>query len=205
MWKVLTEMIDSPKVDTYTVVQNYFVRTYAATVCTAIRRESDNDSRTTSLTHCLQSLLASPESFTRERYIEQLALQTKDDRDTDYWSSGFDRFAPNGSDHIEPGVVEASLDRLRLATVPVKKYTNQVIAHRQRTNGSVEPVSVTFGEINHALDELGAIVKHYYSLRHPGSMLASLTPVVGLDFMKMFQSAWFPEGSVLALDRADEF
>ena len=41
MWRTLVEVLDSSKVTKYIVMQNYLVRTYTTTVCTAIRRPSE--------------------------------------------------------------------------------------------------------------------------------------------------------------------
>jgi hypothetical protein len=51
MWRTLLKLWEHsvPLDQQYTVVHNYFVRTYVSTVSTAIRREADKDARTTAL------------------------------------------------------------------------------------------------------------------------------------------------------------
>lgn len=192
MWKTLTGMLDSSGVEQYTVVQNYFVRTYAATMCVGIRREVDRDARTTSLARCLQLLKDSPRSVTRQRF-EHIVDETVDPAYQDSIRKGFDDFAPSGRDRVDPEVVAADLERMDTAAEPVRRYAIEVVAHRQRSNGEVEPATVTFREINDALDVVGDVTKKYYRLRHPGSVLGALTPTVGFNFLEMFRKPWWTE------------
>ncbi|HEX4402882.1 MAG TPA: hypothetical protein VHZ98_16290 [Galbitalea sp.] len=203
MWKTITGILDNSGIKQYVVVQNYLVRTYAATMCTGIRRESDIDTKTTSLARCLQILIDSPKVFTRRRFDQLLRQGGNTDWYNDFGSGGFDVFASKDGELLDPGKVQASLDRLHAAVEPVRRYTNEVVAHRQRADGAIEPVVVTYDEIDHALDELGVITKQYYSLRHPDAQLAFLTPIVDLGFLNMFQVPWFPAGSTLADNRRD--
>ena len=67
MWYKIMGILDSSGVERYTVVQNYLVRTYTTTVCSAIRREVDNRRDTTSLARCLNLLTRSPKSLPLRR------------------------------------------------------------------------------------------------------------------------------------------
>ena len=59
MWRALTGLMKNGVPERqYVVVQNYLIRTYYATMCTGIRREIDNDRRTTSLARCLRTLVS---------------------------------------------------------------------------------------------------------------------------------------------------
>ncbi len=194
MWHTIRGILDSSGVEQYTVVQNYFIRTYTATVCTAIRREADDNPRTTSLKRCLRLLIKSRSSVTRERFTDLYCAASGSDHAELDAHEAFRVFAPHGGDTVESATVNASLQRLDNAAKNVKKYTDEVLAHRQY----LEPVTVTFDEINHAFDELGEITKQYYRLRHPGEMLFRLTPVVGYEFLNMFMDPWFARGSTLA-------
>jgi hypothetical protein len=192
MWRTITDLLEG--VDQHVLVNNYLLRTYVGTVCTAVRREVDRDSRTTSLARCLTQLIESPYFATRSRYAALVREAATDLELIPRGVSAFDRFAPNGGQHVDPTVVQSSLDRLDSAAGPIRKYTNQVLAHRQRKSGEVDAVSVSFPEINHALDELGAVTKEYWSLRHPGQILGNLTPITGLDFLHVFDVPWRREG-----------
>ncbi len=54
-----------------------------------------------------------------------------------------------------------------------------------------------FDDLNHALDELGATTKKYYRLRHPGSTLGGLTPIVGRAFLNDVRKALVHRGTPL--------
>ena len=197
MWRAITGLMNNGVPDRqYTIVQNYFVRTYVGTVCTAIRREADNDTRTSSLARCLAVLVECPHFATRARHVDAARQQ----RDTsgaairdDELGVTFHPFAPGGGDHIDPDVAAGALHRLTSAVAPVRKYTNKVLAHRER-NGVVEELTPSWSEINHALDEVGRITQQFYALRHPGTQLASVTPVPDLKFISMFRVPWYSEG-----------
>jgi|SRR5450755_411135 len=194
MWRTILDLTASSGVTQYTVVQNYLIRTYVATVCTAIRREVDSDARTTSLARCLHRLVDAPDTMTRARYAEIVRAACEPEHAERLAREGFDRFAPGGGEVLEVDLILASIARIRDAAEPVKKYTDEVLAHRQRANGNVVAVAPSFDDINHALDELGEVTKQYFALRHPTQMLAALTPIVDYTFLNMFKEPWYTEG-----------
>jgi hypothetical protein len=195
MWHKINGMLDSSGVERYTIVQNYLVRTYTTTVCSAIRREVDVRRDTTSLTRCLNLLIRSPQSFTWERFSALYPTQDPVDETEKRARAAFVIFAPSGGDVVESAFVNTIIERFTNAARPVKKYTDEIVAHRN-TGGTMEPVTVSFDAIDHALDELGAVIRMFHGLRYPGEMLARSTPVVDLTFLRMFQVPWFPEGSI---------
>lgn len=202
MWRTIIELMKSVP-EQYVVVQNYMLRTYVATVCTAIRREADRDARTTSLARCLQGLVDCPHFASRERWVST-ALEHGDGDDRQRATRGFDEFGGTTGEFLDRDLVQSDLERLHVLAGPIKKYTNQVIAHRQRRPGDVEAISVSFQEINTALDGLGALAQKYYRLRHPGVALAGLTPVVDLGFLRMFERPWLTPGFVPPATWEDE-
>lgn len=194
MWRVLISLMENGVPERqYVVVQNYFLRTYVGTVCTAIRREADIDVRTSSLARCLKALIECPHFATRTRYQEIIRERQPDEDLYQRAIALFDVFAPSGGEHIDPAVPEAALRQLADAAAPIRKYTNKVLAHRERRPGDVERVSVTFGEINAALDEVGRITKEFYGLRHPGETLWRVTPTTELQFVSMFEVPWYTD------------
>jgi hypothetical protein len=198
MWRAITSlMANGVPEKQYVVVQNYFIKTYVTTMCTAIRREADFDARTSSLARCLRALIECPHFMTRTRYVAEAFRDRGDDRggpNEREVRGGFDQFAPGGAEFVDSAVVQDALDRLTAAAAPVRKYTNKVIAHRDRAKDDVELLTPSWNQINAGLDELGRVTKQFYSLRHPATHLAYLTPIVGLDFVLMFRVAWWSEG-----------
>lgn len=196
VFRTVTGMLEHSGVPQYATVQNYLLRTYVATICTAVRREADADQRTTSLARCLRALVERPHFASRARFTALVAA-TLTDEASDYVqqvaAEGFLRFAPDGGDHIDPGLVAQSIERLLTAAAPVRKYTNQVIAHRER-QGKVRREHVSFEQINNALDELSEVARQYYTLRHPGVELLMFTPSADLTFLNMFKKPWYQDG-----------
>lgn len=197
MWRAIISLMANGVPDKqYTVVQNYFVRTYVATICTAIRREADLDSRTTSLARCLHSLIECPHFATRTRYVA-LARAAHPDADPGIdaeMAKGFDRFAPDGGEYLDPALIEQAITDLAVKAQPIKQYTNKVLAHRERAPGDLEKLTPSFETINAALDGLGEIFRQFFSLRHPGTHLGTLTPVPDLAFVSMFKVPWYSQG-----------
>jgi hypothetical protein len=189
MWRAITGMLEHSGVPQDPYVQRYLLRTYVVTVCTAIRREADRDSRTTSLARCLALLIDQPSLITRTRYraLTTALGHVQTDALADEM---FDRFAPAGADLLDPALIRGQLDSLNVAVQPIRKYTDQVIAHRD----SRQPDPINFDQINHALQALGLVYAHYFSLREPGTRTASVGPIMGLQFLDMFKQPWYREG-----------
>ncbi len=94
--------------------------------------------------------------------------------------------------HVDPLLVAADMNSLRSVAEPVRDYVNKVLAHRERAvDGQPLVIKLTFDEVNTSLDEVGRVTKRYYSLRHPGTVLASLTPGADLMFLNMFKEPWY--------------
>lgn len=197
MWKTIAGLVDHAVTEQYVVVQNYLVRTYVTTVASAVRREADRDDRTTSLARCLQALIDCPHFASRSRFRALIDEKVDAKLAEEIARDGFDLFGPGSAEFVDPSVVSADLERLHAAAAPIRKYTNKVIAHRERRPGQVERVSVSMPQLDHALDVLGDITKKYYRLRHPGVMLGGLTPLVDLSFLHMFEVPWYSEGFVV--------
>jgi hypothetical protein len=125
MWRALTGLMNNGVPNQSSSVRNYFIRTYVATVCSAIRREADRDARTTSLARCLQALIGCPHFASRRRYeaLRHAAIGEASSPVGD--PSGDDEFS-GGGEFIDIDIVRAALDRLTAAAQPIKTYTNKV-------------------------------------------------------------------------------
>jgi len=152
LWRTIIEMLQHSDAKQYATVQNYLLRTYVSTVCTAIRREADRDSRTTSLARCLQMLIDCPHFATRTRFNELLDATTAPELAEERARRGFDQFASSGQEALDVSMIQRDLESLQNAAAPVKKYTDKVIAHRENTQGGTKRANVSFDQINDALD-----------------------------------------------------
>lgn len=194
VWRTLIEMLRHSEIKQYATMQNYMLTTYVATICTGIRRECDLDTRTTSLVRCLQMLVDGPRIASRERFIRSVEATVED---RELWpgvSASFDVFAPGGLGYVESTLITADIRNLRSVADPVREYVNKVLAHRERgIDGQPLVIDLPFKEINAALDEVGRVTKHYYSLRYPGMTLVAVTPAADLMFLNMFKEPWYRE------------
>lgn len=193
LWLAINGMLDNSGVQQYASVQNYLIRTYVTTICTGIRRECDPDPRSASLARCLQALIDCPLFASRDRYRSLLEgeLAGRPDADT-----GFDVFASAGASFVDSDIVGSDLRDLRGAAAKAKRYTDKVLAHRDRaTSANPSWISLTFGEMHNALDAVGSTMKKYYKLRHPGQLLAVVTPTPNdVRFLSMFEQPWLTDG-----------
>lgn len=196
MWRAITHVLETSEVQQHAAVTNHLLRTYVSTVCSAIRREADSDSRTSSLARSLTRLIEAPKTITRDRFVGLYAERFGLESSTEAMEN-FDSFAPHGGDVVDRHILQLDLVRLTEAAGSVKIYTDRVVAHRQRPELETVPISLTFGQIDHAIDELGEVTKHLYLLRHPGDSLGQVTPILDLSFLNMFKSSWLAPGFTL--------
>ena len=70
MWLATTQMwTESAKaIKLNGIVQNHFIRQHVSTQCVGIRRECDDDSRTSSVQWCLKELVKFPDMVSRSRF-----------------------------------------------------------------------------------------------------------------------------------------
>lgn len=196
IWRALSHVLDTSKVEQYPVVRNYYLRTYVSTACSAIRREADTDTRTSSLARALLRLVESPKIVSRERFVTNYVIRFGAESEA-MANNSFNSFAPNGGDAVESSVLQLGLSRLTDAAASVKAYTDTTIAHRQRPGLETETITLSFDQLDHAINELGEITKQLHLLRNPGESLAQVGPVLDRTFLNMFKVAWLAPGFTL--------
>ncbi|WP_375405914.1 hypothetical protein [uncultured Amnibacterium sp.] len=192
MWRTINAVIDQSGVKKQPTLVNYLNTTYVAYIGSFVRREVDTRRDVVSLTGCVRDLEADLSLITRSRYAE-LNVQAHGDQGPDD-ASGFHTFAPHGGENLERKVLAGRRIRLAAAASGVKSFVDENIAHTShKPSGTV----VTYRDVDSAMQEIEAIEKELYFLRHPGVALWTVTPVPDLAFLEMFQTAWFPPGSTL--------
>ena len=84
--------------------------------------------------------------------------------------------------------------RIMDETADARDYVNRMVAHLGRDQ-KTKPIGSGdwFGDINKGIDVLADMIKKYWSLFHPGSVLASVTPAPDLGWLRMFQTAWYSD------------
>lgn len=196
MWRALSHVLATSEITQYAVVRNYYLRTYVSTACSAIRREAETDTRTSSLARALLRLAETPKLLSRDRFVSSYVGRFGADSET-MANNSFNSFAPSGGDAVETSVLLLGLARLTDAAASVKRYTDTTIAHRQRPELEKEAISLSFAQMDHAINELGEITKQLHVLRHPGELLAQVGPVLDPTFLNMFKAAWLAPGFTL--------
>jgi hypothetical protein len=176
-------------------VNSWMIRSYVDRQCSAIRRLNDYRRDTISLRRCLRELIRRPRLLTRSRY-EQLAIRTavangiEDDVLYERGFAGYAEFADASGDHLDRARVRGDLDTLETATASVKAYANKRIAHLDY-KADLSALPLTFGDLDNAIDAVGALMRKYYGLRHPGESLAFVTPWLGEPWLIAFKHAWW--------------
>ena len=194
VWLTISDMLErtAEQIHFNAIVQNWLVMQYAHSQCTGIRRECDPDTRTSSLERCLRRLLETPGMADRARYEAGIQVNPSiPDQYRQICLCGFDEFAfsPDSPD-LDPDKIQADLDALRDAAQATREYTNKVVAHR---DGIGEEITLAWADLDQALNAVGIVLKRYYKLRHPGTVLGNLTPELPTGWEKPFRSAWCPD------------
>lgn len=174
-----------------TIVQNWFVRLYVNTQCTGIRRECDYDGRTSSLVRCLQRLTENPRMANRARF-EAHVMSNADiaDEFKESRKRGFDYFALTPETGcLDQDRIEADIAKLHTAAETTRYYTNKIIAHREPTT---EKITLSWTDLDRALNTVGEVFKKYYRLRNSGTILGAITIDLPLGWETPFRSAWCP-------------
>jgi hypothetical protein len=196
VWRAMTQVFESSPPGRHVTIHNYLVRTYVSTAVSAVRREADRDTRTTSLWRLLERLRSS-EVATRSRfaacYIARFEVSEAEAL------RAFDRFAPNGEEQVVESFIDAAQQRLDRSAKEVRAYANTVVAHRQRPELE-RPIELSFDQLDRAIDDIGELTKILHELRHPGEMLATASPVLDPGFLAAFRAPLIQPGFVLRQD-----
>jgi hypothetical protein len=207
IWRTIRAMIDSnPAVQQAGFAENWLAWSYTTTQLIGIRRESGADTDSIGIRRSLKSLASTPRMATRSRYRQQIQQRGSDGEDLERLAESFNQFAAPGRPFADAGLVRADLAQLEAVILRVNDYTTKVLAHRDdniTVRTSAAP-PVTWGELDAAINAIGAIHKKYYQLRHGGKTLWSLTPVITPGWVRMFETAWMPPGFLPPDDLAFE-
>lgn len=205
VWLTIEEMWTAPTtIELNTIVINWFTRLYVVTQVAGVRRECDASADTSSLRWCLDELVKFPEIASRDRY--EAAIDADPSRDDELKArvrQGFDLFSGPGQPHIDVQLVQADINTLVTTFNTVRSYTNKILLHRQR-NGATLGLSLSWEELDTALNVVGAMLKRYYRLRHPGSILGNLAPELPLGWLTPFEVPWLNNDFVPLPARAVE-
>jgi hypothetical protein len=168
-------------------VWNFILISYASFVVMRIRRETDSQGNTVSMTRLLMDIAQKPTVVTRDRYMQMLAIDPASlladvNRQyfTDVWAGG--RAADNV---IDVAAVERDRIALDQATARVQAVGDRSVAHRQR----VDVAELRFAELDEAFDALEQTIGKYYTLLR-GATIMDFEPAPQFDTLEAFTFPW---------------
>jgi hypothetical protein len=143
----------------------YHTEVYSDTQTVAVRRQTDLDPRVASLGRLILELREEPQRLTVDRWLRQWAAQDEDDLEfaRGRWSS---RFGGKVGEHLDPAIPAADLDRLLAAVASIRDYVNSNVAHAEdfESTRALIPASITFDELDSAIDTIGNLFRKYADL-----------------------------------------
>ena len=178
------------------IFQDFFHGMYIESQAMAIRRQADRGSDTISLRRLIGQLEEHRDKLTREWYINRWmsgrSLNSPDQRERleaemhlAHANSAFDKFTDKSGD-VCIGRRRLCADRAQLDTIVgrVERYATENIAH---TLVDPEAKTVTYGEFNAAIDQLGDMLRRFHLIIDQGGLM-SATPVIQGDWKGPFRT-----------------
>jgi hypothetical protein len=170
------------------ITHDALARWYVDAQAACVRRQY-TDSDALSLGRLLRSLRANAQVVTRERFRSLWPQLTEPGGDphgnwSDWADKGFDSWALDGGSTLDPSIVDADIEHLATMTQKISRWADENVAH----NGRKKSVSVTFGELDAAIEALGELLKKYYGLL-TAALLATPTPSLPLPWKEPFRAA----------------
>lgn len=171
---------------------DFLKESYVALMVSAVCRQTDTDSRSSSLINLLNTLLKPQvsEAITKDWYCWQYH------RDNDVMPGFMEGIGEGdfekhfGSDeHLDSSIVQADLDELIEKTKEIKRYRNKRIAHRDRNNKLV--FDVNFNDLDEAMETVRKITSKYYLLLKQGGN--DLIPIDQTDWQEIMTVPWIPQ------------
>jgi hypothetical protein len=197
LWRRLAEITQAAKLPA-SVFFDALSMWYAATQSVAVRRQLDTSKGTVSLIRLLEDLERHRGHVTREWHVS-LWVGDKPEPVIDMgdgwtWTpfldeaqANFDRFAGDRAhEHLDRGVVQADIARLKDAGAAVQTYVNEAIAHATLNRKSAV---VTYAELNGAIDVVAELVGKYTSLLK-AQAIAQFEPDIQQDWTAIFRQPW---------------
>jgi hypothetical protein len=170
------------------VVYDWIIRQYIVSATMGVRRQVDTSRKVVSMARLLEQIARHATSITRNWYKAQYGELKA------FADAAFDKFARPGASAVNPEVVRADLAELRSTTRNLLDWTNDYVAHLEenasRGQSNSRP-SVTWKELDAAIDLLGELLKKYQLLLNQSSMVR-VEPVIPPTWTKVFTVPWLP-------------
>jgi hypothetical protein len=162
----------------------YLTATYGVTQVAAVRRQADPRSGSVCLYRLLDEISTKRQRLSREWFFKMYEPEREE-----HAAASWERFAGKVEHYVDPKLVQADLSDLTTAAKRAKDWADERVAHTGREAAERTP---TFGELDRAIDTIGALFQRYRILLR-GRELATLlvNPVaVEVDLNALFSRAW---------------
>lgn len=168
---------------------------YVSGMAMAIRRQTDDDSRSISFYRFLKLLKGNPSLVSRRRYrklfpaddplVERLKELRVDSKE--YIDEEYDRFVGEGKPQPRPEDIESEIEELNRVTGKFVAFADKVIAHHDENKPDELP---KFAEVDEAIRFFESLVQKYTLLFHATS--TSMEVVFQHDWKAIFRVPWIP-------------
>jgi hypothetical protein len=184
----------NPQVQRSGIAEHWLTQCYSIAQLAGVRRQVDQRRDVVSLWRLLDGLARQPAMATRSWFTAQLQSRSESAPYTTSLATEFDQFAEAGSSTVDKRVAEADRDHLWAVTEAAKSVVDQFVAHQADVTHPEYrgPALITWGELDTAIDTVGALYKNYYRLRYSGMVLGNLEPDLPTGWDRIFLTPWKP-------------
>jgi hypothetical protein len=191
LFREIMKLIQSnPRLPETSAVYGWMMHAYMVLATSAVRRQVDKGGKVISLIRLLEEMLASPESMTRAWFLSQYQHVPASA------SGDFDRFDPTGTGFVDPEVIRDDLSHFEAEAKATEIFAHNYVAHRNEKialKKAASPPTLTWGELDRAIDLLGALLQKYELLLEQEP--ANVEVPIGEDWRRVFRQPWIPQGS----------
>jgi len=171
---------------------DFFKESYVALMVSAVCRQVDSDTRSSSLINLLNKLIQADVTtvLTKDWYSSR--YHRDDDIMPGFMEGlGEDDFENNfgSKEFVDPDIIRKDIKKLVKDTKKIKKYRNKRVAHRDSNNKLV--FDVNFNDLDKAIETVRTITSKYYLLLKQGGN--DLIPIDQTDWRGMFTVPWIKE------------
>ncbi len=188
IWREIGDIIKENGNLPDSVFWQYHRDLYGITQAIAIRRQADLHPDVASLAKLLMELRDNPERVTPALWLN---LWDGPD-DAAYARRQWDKeYGGEVGNHLDPAMPAADYGELIAAAASVKDCVDKHVAHADQRPVAAD-ATVTFEQIDSAIDVLGKLFRRYYALFTAADMY-TLEPIIQHDWKAIFRVQWLPD------------
>lgn len=137
------------------VFHRWVVHNYLDSIASAVRRLSDRDERTTSLTRFLDEVASGAHRLTHDWWMSGARSWEREQREERFAELG------RGNDHVDPGLALEDKERVEQASAKVKAYVDTYVAHLDADRAE-RVVIPTFGDAHSAVQVIYQVYHQWF-------------------------------------------